>query len=180
MNIIGVVDLDGFFVEKSFFCRELGIIAYEDTYGTSFHFKTKLSDKNLNKKDKTNAKFLQRNVHGLSLSDDNGLELNMVDVIVKKFYTSYKLNSKSVLAYKGGRIEKDLLEKLNIPAVNLEFFGCPKAKDIFPKMIWLESCGEHNLLRDKTHAHEHCPKVEVEAYLHWLTKTVNKNCKQKS
>jgi hypothetical protein len=173
MNIIGVVDLDGFFVEKNFFCRELGIIAYEDTYGTSFHFKTELSDENLNEKDRINAKFLQRNVHGLSLSDDNGLELNMIDVIVKKFYTSYKLNSKSVLAYKGGQIEKDLLEKLNIPSVNLEFFGCPKAKDIYPEMIWLESCGEHNLLRNKTNVHEHCPKVEVEAYLHWLTK----NCK---
>ncbi len=107
------------------------IIAYEDTYGTSFHFKTGLSDKNLNKKDKINTEFLQRNIHGLSLSDENGFELDMIDVIVKKFYTSYKLNSNSVLAYKGGRIEKDLLEKTKHPCSKLRVFWVPKSKEHF-------------------------------------------------
>ena len=173
MNIIGVLDLDGFFVQKTFFCKELGIITHGDTYGTSFHFDTTLSYENLSEKDKTSVEFLQRHIHGLSLSDKNDLDKDMVDIIVKKFYDAYKINNESVLAYKGGFIEKDLLTKLNIPSVNLELFGCPKVTNIFPEMVWLESCGKHNLLKNKTNIYEHCPKVEVEAYLYWLAK----NCK---
>ncbi len=112
----------------------------------------------------------------------------MTDTIIKKFYTSLKINNESVIAYKGGLIEKNLLAKLKIPTINLESFGCPKADNIFPEMGWLESCGQHKLLKNTTDTYQHCPKVEVEAYLHWLMnkckqklqiKTVNKNCKQR-
>ncbi len=168
MNIIGILDLDGFFVQKTFFCRELGIITHEDTYGTSFHFNTTLRYEELNEKDKTNVNFLQNNIHGLSLSDENGLGRDMIDTIIKKFYTALKINNESVIAYKGGFIEKNLLAKLKIPAINLELYGCPKADNIFPEMVWLESCGQHNLLKNTTDTYRHCPKVEVEAYLHWL------------
>ena len=168
MNIIGILDLDGFFVQKTFFCRELGIITHEDTYGTSFHFNTTLHYEELNEKDKTNVNFLQNNIHGLSLSDENGLDQGMVDTIIKKFYTALKINNESVIAYKGGFTEKNLLAKLKIPTINLELYGCPKADNIFPEMVWLESCGQHNLLKNTTDTYRHCPKVEVEAYLHWL------------
>jgi hypothetical protein len=100
------LDLDGFFVQKTFFCRELGIITYGDTYGTSFHFNTTLCYENLSKKDKINVDFLQHHIHGLSLSDENGLDKDMVNIIIKKFYTALKINNESVLGYKGGNIEK--------------------------------------------------------------------------
>jgi hypothetical protein len=170
MNIVGILDLDGFFVQKTFFCRELGIITHRDTYGTSFHFNTPLSYEKLNEKDKIQAKFLQQHIHGLSLSDENAMVQDMLDIIAKRFYTAYKMKNESVLGYKGGFIEKDLLFKLNIPSINLELFGCPKAVNIFPEMAWLESCGEHKFLKNKTDAYKHCPRVEVEVYLHWLTK----------
>ena len=92
MNIIGIQDLDGFLCKKTFFCRELGIITYGDTYGTLFHFNTILCYENLSEKDKTNVDFLQNNIHGLSLSDKNGLDLDMVNIIIiKKFYTALKI-----------------------------------------------------------------------------------------
>ena len=91
MNIVGIVDLDGFFVQKTFFCQELGIITHGDMYGTLFHFNTALCYKKLNKKDRIQVKFLQEHIHGL-------------------------------------------------------------------------------LLKNKTDTYKHCPHVEVEAYLHWLTK----------
>ena len=31
-----------------------------------------------------------------------------------------------MVAYKGGHVEKDLLNKLNIPYLDLETWGCPK------------------------------------------------------
>ena len=30
------------------------------------------------------------------------------------------------VAYKGGHVEKDILEQMRIPSVNLETWGCPK------------------------------------------------------
>jgi hypothetical protein len=54
-------------------------------------------------------------------------------------------NSNSTIAYKGGHYETDLLNSLNIPAVNLESFGCPKGKaeKLFDQIIWLETCKNH-------------------------------------
>jgi hypothetical protein len=49
----------------------------------------------------------------------------------------------STIAYKGGHYEKDLLNSLSIPTVNLESFGCPKAEKLFDQIIWLETCKNH-------------------------------------
>jgi hypothetical protein len=170
VNIVGIIDLDSFSVQKTFFCRELGLITHGDTYGTSFHFKTPLCYEKLNKKDKIQVKFLQEHIHGLSLTDENAMDANMVDIIVKKFYDAYCVNENSILAYKGGSFERTLLSRLNIPSFNLELFGCPKAIEIFDEMPWLECCGQHSLLKNNKDTYKHCLRVEVEAFLHWLTK----------
>ena len=52
--------------------------------------------------------------------------------LVKDFYDSV---GKSPVAYKGGSIEANLLRKLNIPSVNLEIYGCPKAEHLFNNMV---------------------------------------------
>ena len=170
MNIVRIIDLDGFSVHKTFFCWELGIITHGDTYGTSFHFNTPLCYEKLNEKDRIQVKFLQEHIHGLSLTDKNAMNQDMIDIIVQRFYDAYWINQNSTIAYKGGSIEKFLLARLNILSFNLELFGCPKATDIFPEMPWLECCGQHLLLKNKTDSYKHCPCVEVEAYLHWFTK----------
>ena len=45
---------------------------------------------------------------------------------VKKLYDTYKTPTRTYVAYKGGTLEKDLLDRLNIPCWNLEEAGCPK------------------------------------------------------
>ena len=85
----------------------------------------------------------------------------------RRFYDNVKINDESTIAYKGGHIERDLLKELCIPAVNLEVYGCPKAEFLFDKLIWLETCPNHIA----THAYQHCPKVEVEAFAAWLEET---------
>ena len=81
-----------------------------------------------------------------------------------------KKSEKSVLAYKGGHLEESLLNELKIPAVNLESFACPKAQRLFGKLPWIETCGQHF----GTDQHEHCPKVEVEAYAAWFRENKEK------
>ena len=41
-NIVGILDMDGFKVNKTFYCRELGLINVDEDTGTSYHFNTGL------------------------------------------------------------------------------------------------------------------------------------------
>ena len=77
-----------------------------------------------------------------------------------------KQDANSVIAYKGEHYEIDLLANLNIPSMDLECFGCPKAGQLIDQLIWVETCGNHLT----SNAHLHCPKVEVEAFGQWLEK----------
>ena len=93
------------------------------------------------------------------------MELSALGNIVKEFYREVKRDaSSSVLAYKGGQCEKELLASLGIPSLNLDNFNCPKAEVAMEQLAWLETCGRHTM----PNAYTHCPKVEVEAFKHWL------------
>ena len=94
----------------------------------------------------------------------SALPLGTPENIVVKLYQETMQNENSLIAYKGGCFENDLLSSRGIPSVNPERFGCLKAPSIIKTMVWLETCG-HHLVPD---AFEHCPKVEVEAYTQWL------------
>ena len=108
-----------------------------------------------------------RNIHKLPFGVPRGVsatDLSELETTVRSFYDKVKRDARSVLAYKGGHYERDLLASLAIPAVNLENFGCPKAGELFDHLIWLETCGNHTV----NEAYRHCPKVEVEAYAYWV------------
>ena len=94
----------------------------------------------------------------------SALPVGTLEDIVIKLYQETMQNKNSIIAFKGGCFEKDLLASCGIPSVNLERFGCPKASLIIKTMVWLETCSQH-LVPD---TFEHCPMVEVEAYAQWL------------
>jgi hypothetical protein len=83
----------------------------------------------------------------------DAIPLSALKETIRKLYDNTSKNS--LIAYKGRNYEKNLLADLNIPSVNLECFGCPKAQKLFDQMIWLETCGKH-LTVD---AYQNCPKV---------------------
>ena len=92
--------------------------------------------------------------------------LSALESIVADAYRGMRQNERSVIAYKGGQYERNLLASVGIPSINLEKFGCPKAEVLIKRMFWLETCGNH-IVND---AYLHCPKVEVEAYAQWMEK----------
>ena len=113
--------------------------------------------------------YVTKHIHKLPFGiprDAKPARISALGEIVMDFYQTVKQSRNSVLAYKGGHYEKDLLASLTIPGVNLENFGCPKAGELMRDLVWLESCGNH-IVPD---AFAHCPKVEVEAYGLWLEK----------
>ena len=68
--------------------------------------------------------------------------------------------------------------RLNV-SLDLESFSCPKAEHLFDDLVWLETYGN----RTEPNAYQHCAKVEVEAFGHWLAnqkaETTQRRKKQK-
>ena len=74
-----------------------------------------------------------QHIHKLPFGVPRGVkesEICELENIVSSFYREVKRSESSVLGYKGGHVEEDLLERLDIPCVNLERFGCLKAEEL--------------------------------------------------
>ena len=139
MNTIGgIIDMDGFVVNRTFYCKEIGMLNLQEEVAVSYHFKMPFKWVDLSSKDRRSCAYLIEHIHKLPFHTTESLPLTCLDNIVRNFYRDV---GEKVIAYKGGHIERDLLKKLNIPGINLEIFGCPKADHLFSKLAWLETCG---------------------------------------
>ena len=127
--------MDGFVINKTFYCKELGGLKAGKDEGDSHLFDIGTRWHDLTRKQQKHCMFLTRNMHKLPFRVSRGtnpIPLSNLNTIVKCFYDSVKLNNLSNIAYKG-------VQHLQIPSVNLEDFGCPKAEFLFHALVWLES-----------------------------------------
>ena len=165
-NLCLILDLEGFFTRGKFFhARELGYYTWNQDHGRHAFF-IPFPYKALNDKDKDTFRYVCNKIHGLSYQpaqDEHPLHPMLLRSMVKKLYQKYKTDKKTVVGYKGGHVEKDLLQKLNIPSLNLETLGCPKY-DVLRTQFdsLLPSCGFH---KDETL--HHCPVTECHAFWKW-------------
>ena len=168
-DIVGVLDMDGFMIGKRFYCKELGILKVGDVAARSYYFYLGIRWVDLCAKDRKSCRYVMRNIHKLPFGVPYGVKASRITElgnIVGGFYHEVKQTERSVLAYKGGYYERDLLTRLDIPSIDLEKFGCPKAEILINELVWLETCRRHMV----PNAYAHCAKVEVEAYAQWLKK----------
>ena len=165
-RIAGIIDMDGFVIEKKSYCKEIGLLNVAKDEASSYIFDLGLEWRNLSEKDQYQCLYLTKKIHKLPFYTDRyvkALRLSELNLIVESFYNDVKTPHRDTLAYKGGHFEKDLLNALQIPSINLEILGCPKACNLFDRLAWLETCGNHI----GQHSYQHCPKVEVEAFGVW-------------
>ena len=168
-DVAGIIDMDGFSIEKEFYCKELGMFKVGDLAARSYFFDLGIRWSDLCAKDRKSCWYVMRNIHKLPFGVPYGVKASKITElsdIVWGFYNEVKQSERSRLAYKGGHYERDLLTKLNIPSIDLEKYGCPKAEILINELVWLETCGNHTV----ADAYAHCAKLEVEAYAHWLGK----------
>ena len=88
-----------------------------------------------------------------------------LEMFVSTLYEQRRRRQQYIVVYKGGHIEKDLLNKLNIPCVDLKEFGCPKANELLLIGGSVGFVYGHHL-----HAHTHCSLVECYLFWQWLSK----------
>ena len=119
-------------------------------------------------KDKRTVNFIISKIHGLSYQPgqtEHAQNPRILGTLIKDLYQDYSTAERTVVGYKGGHVENDVLTQLYIPSLNLETVGCPKydvLKHQTPFQLLIPSCGFH--ADDSTH---HCPVTECSAFWHW-------------
>ena len=107
-----------------------------------FFFSISAPYKNLSDKDKRTVNFVRRKMHGLTyqpLKAEHFQKPEVLGELIWDIYSMYKSCSngeRTVVGYRGGHVERDLLTKLKIPCLNLKTLGCPKfdkLRHILPK-----------------------------------------------
>ena len=156
-----ILDIDGFRLKSGqFIVRELGWCTMKGE-NDSQHFYSPLRYKDLCYKDRQTVKCVYRHVHGLRFEAnyrEAALPQRDVAGVIQALYRG------GLIAYKGGQIEKEFLDNLGLPSVNLEDFGCPRADSLWSSHYPTRtSCGHH-----KVETIIHCPKQETYLFFQWL------------
>jgi len=161
-----IVDLDGYQVNhQPFIVREMGV--YSLQHGSfSWFLENKLPYLSLEKRDRKTVNYVYHHIHGLrfeSSKQEKALPQHLVKTMIESAYHRSRTQHQYMVAYKGGYLEKNLLNELQIPCVNLEDFGCPKVEKLIAMGFDVGlTCGRH---AKPTH---HCPKQETYLFYQWI------------
>lgn len=159
-KICGILDFSGSHYNGVFLVREVAMIGLGRSVRTA---KTEVFDykpymclfkeiaEPTNKKRRTSPRPPHQDVY----------DINSLPERIMNFYEAVKTNENYVVGFKGGHVEKDVLEELQIPYLNLEDLGCPRFDDMDTKDLNRLACRYHRRLN------LHCPAVEVTAFRRW-------------
>ena len=166
-NVCLVIDLEGFYVQGAFQLRELGYHSWQGDAGRHSFFQ-RVMYRDLPDKDRRTVGVVCRKIHGLSYQPSevgDPTDPRNLHYLLHRLYRKFATEHRTVVAYKGGNIEKELLLNLGIPCVNLELLGCPKY-DVLRRQCLREDllpgCGFHS--RPTIH---HCPLTECHDFWLW-------------
>lgn len=165
-----IMDMDGFQHEGDFLCRELGVIQSSRTRAIPISRRFRLNHITLSSKDWRTAMYVGKRIHGLRFRarERDAKPLEQLEEIVERFYEGYRRPGKNVVAYKGGRYERQLLSEMNIPSLNLEKFGCPRFEELLTEADLEWQCPWHSEILEEYRHRCHCVRSEVSAFNRWM------------
>ena len=73
------------------------------------------------------------------------------------------MNNADLVAYKGGDIERNLLNNMGVRCINLEILGCPKYVDLLTKYGFVSECCSFHMTDTY-----HCSRHEVKVFMHFV------------
>ena len=164
-DICCCIDLDGFRVQGTFVTRELGWCDREAKRVGCFHYTHAIKYSSLTDKDRRTVEYMRDSVTGLPFYPgprEHSLGVHSQDQVKEDIvfiWNKCQSPHAFTVAYKGGTLEKTILEQLRIPSVNLEDFGCPKYCNL---PLHLPTCGCHKNSR------YHCSMSECYAFMSWF------------
>ena len=127
-NVCMVVVLKGYYIAQKFNVREVGTVSWDGSFShQKYAMPVKFAD--LNSADKKMAKCRKARVHGLNFRarrNENAHDQTCLEVDILNLYNEARSGQVDVVAYREGQIEKELLDKLMIPNIDLKELGCPE------------------------------------------------------
>ena len=160
-RITHVMDCEAYIWHKKNFLREVSVLCRSTNMTTTYHIympNVTLFDEN-----DRGVQYQIRIIHGLPverhrINNNFYLYHEMIDILRELFKTT------DLVAYKGGTIERDLLNMLGVSCINMEIMGCPKYECLLSAYnVKHEDCGYH-ITRDKYH----CSRHEVKLFSQFL------------
>lgn len=119
---------------KIFQVSEMGYYSWNQQFGHhAFFMPTPL--KALSDKDQKTVHFAKHNIYGLTYQPhyrERAQDQKEVETVMLQLHHKYTTKERTMVGYKGGHVERHLLQKLNIPGVNLELYGCLKYEVLKP------------------------------------------------
>lgn len=168
--------MDGFMVNGQFLCKELAIAPIFGPIKKAI-FSLNIKYNELNVKDKKTAAYVFHNVHGIKFQDYGCGEYDQdkIGQIIRSFTNEVQT---PLIGYKGGIIEKKILEKMGIPCVNIEIYGCPKFNTLILDSRYNDipdkSCNLHQKKYNYKGEIMHCVVVETAIFRNWYIKNILK------
>lgn len=182
MRITHIFDMDGFIIRDKFLCKEAAIVEVGNGRIFYEHFKLPYERKDLLPFEIKEIDYVTEAVHGILFEnrDNEVMTQEEVAVVVRSFLNQGIHNPQDiVVGYKGGTLEKDLLDEMGIRSFNMEFIGCPKYDhlvsaveykslyEVFKVMDYPNIfCSLHVRKTVKEVVH-HCAKSEVCMFRRW-------------
>jgi hypothetical protein len=176
VRITHILDMDGFLLSDGFLCKELALIEVSTARLHYEHFRLGRQRSRLNRKDQKIVDYVSRNIHGIPFVDGDDERLRQEDLrksLLKLINQScYEIND-VVVGYKGGNLEKAVLDSMGIASFNLELIGCPKYDELVtcPQYQYVQNssppaadCPLH-VITDQNKLH--CAKQEVCVFRKW-------------
>lgn len=167
-RICGIIDFDGFKVLGRFFVREFGYIGIDWRRGGSKRYDLSHYYDRLSSKDLRTVRYVENHIFGMPFNPMHGetvYRLRDLNDHLENFYENCRTRDCYLIAYKGGHYEKDRLDSLDIPSVNLEHYGCPTYDRL--------QCARYDRIACNYHTRNlHCPRAEVTAFKEWVIENV--------
>jgi hypothetical protein len=146
VRVTHIMDLDGFVLHDGFLCKEMALIEVGTGTVHYEHFRLGRRYCDLTPKDRKVVNYVSRHVHGIPFVDHSNEELEQSDirkiVLLLLSNGNHEL-SDVVVGYKGGNLERMVLDSVGIPSVNLELIGCPKYDELMVS-------SKYDMLRSRT------------------------------
>lgn len=190
-RITHVMDMEGFEMNDTFYPKEIAVV---DMNYRAVRFDVLLPVRHLSIEELETVRYVTQNVHGMHFNNCAViprmlLRSNFVNKFLKEYFEREKerLGQPIIVAFKGGRYERALLEEIGVSYVNLEDYCCPRYDYLvksFPNVYRTSSLA--HLFYDQTKAifcdlHVvptnkilHCPVSECRAFVTWLNVALEK------
>ena len=163
LRITHIIDCEAYIWCKKSFLREVSVLCRSTNIVTTYQIyipNVTLFDEN-----DRGVRYQISVIHGLPIErrrvDNNFYSYyEMLSILRKMFWNA------DLVGYKGGNIERDLLNRLGVSCINMEIMACPKYEQLLCKYgVKPTVCGYHIKRSDVTY---HCSGHEVKLFSQFL------------